>query len=107
MKRGIEVMKLSLRFEKMIAARKLEETSKTMSDGDILSELFARYNSYKANSALRRWQITTDQQSAIIGVILGMTHESRMLIRAHLDFNKYDESGHSTTNLTFFPHPSI
>ena len=94
-------MKLSARFEKLIAERRVQEVDKTQADSDILSELIAKYNQFKANSALKRWQITPDQHSAILGMIVGMTYEARELVRAHLDFNKYKESGSSALFVCF------
>lgn len=89
-----EIMKVALRFEKLIQERKAQESTKTQTDGDILNDIICSYNSFKANTALKRWQISPDQHSAILGVIVGMSHESRQLVRAHLDFNKWEESGY-------------
>lgn len=88
-----KVMKCSLRFEKLMAERRCSEDAKSMTDEELLAELVAKYNSYKANSALTKWQISPDQHSAMLAVICGMTGESRQLVRAHLDFNKWEESG--------------
>ena len=86
-------MKCSLRFEKLMAERKCSEDAKSMTDEELLAELVAKYNSYKANAALTRWQVSPDQHSAMLAVICGMTSESRQLVRTHLDFNKWEESG--------------
>ena len=86
-------MKCSLRFEKLLAQRKAQGSFENMNDQDILQELVTKYNSFKATAALRRWQITPDQANAMVGVIIGMTMESRSLIRQHLDVNKWDENG--------------
>ena len=88
-----QVMKLSMRFEKLIAERKCQEAGKGQTDADILAELVQKYNGFKANAALKRWQISPDQHSAILGVICGMTFEARQLVRVRLDFNKWEESG--------------
>jgi hypothetical protein len=92
-------MKLSQRFELLIAERRLQEASRNQTDGAILQDLVSKYNQFKANSALKKWQISPDQYAAILGVIEGMTFESRQLVRAHLDFNKYEESGYFDSNL--------
>ncbi|CAK9066939.1 unnamed protein product [Durusdinium trenchii] len=94
-----DVMKLAATFEKLIAERRKEEKYRDVSVADILGELVKDYNSYKANAALKRWQLTPDQQSAISGVINGMSAEARQLVRQHLDFNKYDESGYNESLL--------
>lgn len=89
----VEVMKLAARFEQMMRDRRHDESTKDLNDEELLSMLIQRYNSYKANSALRKWQLNADAQAAIFGVIRGMCPEARALVRAHLDFNKYTESG--------------
>eukprot|EP00435_Cladocopium_sp_Y103_P042610 s1532_g11.t2 len=78
-------MKLSQRFELLIAERRLQEASKHQTDGDILHELVAKYNDFKANSALKKWQISPDQLAAILGVIEGMTFEARQDYMQDLD----------------------
>ncbi|CAK8995946.1 unnamed protein product, partial [Durusdinium trenchii] len=85
-------MKLAARFEQMMRDRRHDESTKDLNDEELLSMLIQRYNSYKANSALRKWQLNADAQAAIFGVIRGMCPEARALVRAHLDFNKYTES---------------
>ena len=95
-------MKLSQRFELLIAERRLQEASRNQTDGEILQDLVSKYNQFKANSALKKWQISPDQLAAILGVIEGMTFESRQLVRAHLDFNKYEESGYLIAKYIFF-----
>ena len=70
------------------------EECKEMKDEEILQMIIQRYNNYKANSALKKWQISPDQQSAISGIIWGMCPTARLLVKQHLDFNKYDESGY-------------
>lgn len=62
----------------------------------MLSMLISRYNDYKANSAIRRWQISPDQQAAMWAIIIGMDETSRNLVRSHLDHHKWEESGHLT-----------
>ncbi|CAK9079982.1 Uncharacterized protein SCF082_LOCUS38149 [Durusdinium trenchii] len=94
-----EVMKLAARFEQMISERRRLEEYKDVNDEELLSSLISRYNSYKANAALKRWQVNGDQQSAILGIITGMCSEARALVRQHLDFNKYEESGYLTEQL--------
>lgn len=91
-------MKLAARFEQMISERRRLEEYKDVNDEELLSSLISRYNSYKANAALKRWQINGDQQSAILGIITGMCSEARALVRQHLDFNKYEESGYLTVS---------
>lgn len=96
-------MRCAARFEQLMAERKATVASENLNDQEILTELFQKYNGFKANSALKRWQISADQQSAISGVILGMCEEARALVRAHLDFNKYEESGRLPLVLVFMP----
>lgn len=88
-----KVMKLAARFELLIQQRRQCAECKDQSDEEILSMLIQRYNSFKANAALKLWQLNGDAQSAIFGIISGMSTEARSLVRQHLDFNKYEESG--------------
>lgn len=62
----------------------------------MLVEMIEKYNGYKANSALKKWQINPDQRQAIWAIIIGMDETSRSLLKAHLDHNKWEESGPST-----------
>ncbi|CAK9089330.1 unnamed protein product, partial [Durusdinium trenchii] len=86
-------MKLSQRFELLMHERRSKAGSENISDQDLLSEIIERFNDFKSNAALKRWQITPDQTAAIQGIVLGMTEDSRNLVRSHLDFEKYEESG--------------
>lgn len=88
-----EIMKCALRFEKLILERRRTESCKDQNDQELLQDIVSRYNGYKATAALKRWQIGPDMMSAILAVICGMCAEARQLVRLHLDFNKFDESG--------------
>lgn len=90
-----QVLKVSLRFEKLLQQRKASEDGKTMNDSEILADIVKKYNDFKANAGIRKWQISPDQHLAIWGVICGLTSDSRDLLRSHLDFNKWEESGPS------------
>lgn len=90
---NFQVLKLSMRFEKLLAERRGLESSKDLNDSEILGELIQRYNSFRANNAIRKWQISADGQAAIFAVIVGLCEPSRQLLRAHLDHNKWEESG--------------
>lgn len=86
-------MKLASRFERLLKERRECSTSHGKNDDELLSELVSKYNSYKANAALKKWQISSDTQVAIWAIILGMDEVSRSLLRSHLDHNKWEESG--------------
>lgn len=73
-----------------------QESARELNEGEILQELVQKYNGFKANSAIRRWQISPDQQSAIWCIIIGLDEASRNLLRNHLDHNKWEESGKAT-----------
>ena len=98
-----DILKCSLRFEQLLIERKA--ISRDQNDSEILAELIAKYNSFKANAAIKKWQISPDAHQAIHGIIVGMTSESRALIRSHLDYNKWEESGHLDyyNNIHFAP----
>ena len=64
-----------------------------LTDSDLLAQLVDRYNNFRSNVAIKKWQISDDMRRSIEGIILGMTPLSRSLIRAHLDHNKWEESG--------------
>lgn len=84
---------MSMRFEKLMAEHRYNATTADMTDSDLLALLVERYNNFKSNVAIRKWQISDDMRRSIEGIILGMTPLSRSLIRAHLDHNKWEESG--------------
>ncbi|CAE7889335.1 unnamed protein product [Symbiodinium microadriaticum] len=66
---------------------------------DILAELVEKYNSHQANAAIKRWQVSPDMHQAMIGIIIGLDKQSRDLLRSHLDYNKWEESGYSAALL--------
>eukprot|EP00438_Fugacium_kawagutii_P018576 Skav220207 [mRNA] locus=scaffold2858:206317:210868:- [translate_table: standard] len=74
-----DILKCSLRFEKLLMERK--QTCSDLNDTEILADLVAKYNGFKANSAIKRWQISPDAHQAIHGIIVGMSDEARALIR--------------------------
>lgn len=84
---------MSLRFEKLMAEHRFNETAADLTDSDLLAQLVDRYNNFRSNVAIKKWQISDDMRRSIEGIILGMTPLSRSLIRAHLDHNKWEESG--------------
>jgi len=65
------VLKVSLRFEKLLQQRKASEDGKTMNDSELLADIVKKYNDFKANAGIRKWQINPDQHLAIWGVICG------------------------------------
>ena len=86
-------MKVSLRFEKLMHQRRCQPDAERLNDAELLGEIVTKYNSYKANKALKRWQVTPDKHQAMLGIIVGMCPTARDLVRAHLDFNKWESSG--------------
>ncbi|CAK9053859.1 Uncharacterized protein SCF082_LOCUS29314 [Durusdinium trenchii] len=98
------VLKLAARFERLIKERQLCESAKEKNEEELLSDLICKYNSFRANSALRKWQITSDGHQAVWCIIIGMTETSRSLLRSHLDHNKWEESGYSKTILRLKRH---
>ena len=88
-------MKLAARFEMLVHARRAGGTAGELNDKELVQDIISKYNSYKANVALKKWQISSDQQSAVCSVICGMRPEARQLVRDHLDYNKWEESGTS------------
>ncbi|CAK9084683.1 unnamed protein product, partial [Durusdinium trenchii] len=98
------VLKLAARFEGLIKERQLCESAKEKNEEELLSDLICKYNSFRANSALRKWQITSDGHQAVWCIIIGMTETSRSLLRSHLDHNKWEESGYSETILRLKRH---
>ena len=93
---------MSLRFEKLMAECKLKESFADLSDVELLAMLIDKYNNnFKTNAALRKWQINDDMKRSIEGIIIGMTPTTRAIIRTHLDFNKWEESGPSSTQICY------
>lgn len=90
---NFKVLKMATRFEMMLKARMQTEAAQTQNEGEMLQTIVARYNSYRANAAIRKWQISPDQYQAIWCIIVGLDEISRSLLRSHLDHNKWEESG--------------
>lgn len=90
-----KIMQLSLRFEKIMHQRRLQPEYEKMSNEDLLSSIMSSYNDFKANAAIKRWQLSNDQYQAMTTIICSMCQGARDLIRQHLDFEKYEESGTS------------
>lgn len=86
-----DLLKTALRFETLLNERR--KTCSDKNDSELLDELITKYNGFKANAAIKKWQVSPDAKTAIEGIIVGMTEETRGLLRAHLDFNKWEESG--------------
>lgn len=49
---------MAQRFEKLLAERRRQPEYKDMTEVEILHELVEKYNNYKANSAIKRWQLS-------------------------------------------------
>ncbi|CAE8614368.1 unnamed protein product [Polarella glacialis] len=64
-----------------------------------LKKLFEAYNGFKANVAISKWQLSEDFMAGIINVIVGMSDESRQIVRGHLDFNKWEHSAYNESLL--------
>lgn len=88
-----KVLKLASRFEMLLKERQQTESGREQNESELLNELVSAYNSYRANAAIKRWQISGDQQAAIWCIIIGLDDTSRCLLRSHLDHNKWEESG--------------
>lgn len=97
-----KIMKCAARFEKLLHERRASETTRDMNDKELLEDIVAKYNGYKATAALKRWQIGPEGVNALLAVICGMCHEARQLVRMHLDFNKYEESGCLPRSIFYF-----
>lgn len=87
-------MKLSLRFEILLKEQRCLPENDGLNDGELLKQIVDRYNSYRANTAIKRWQLSGDQLQAISNIVTGMCQDARDLIRVHLDFEKWEESGY-------------
>ena len=86
-----DILKTALRFEKLLAERK--QYVSDQNDSEILADLVQKYNNFKANSAIKKWQVSAEGHQAIWAIIIGLDATSRTLIRQHLDHNKWEESG--------------
>lgn len=67
---------MATRFEKMLKARQQDESCKEMDESELLHSIIARYNAYRANAAIKKWQITNDQAQAMGCIICGLYEES-------------------------------
>lgn len=63
---------MSLRFEKLMAEHRFNETAADLTDSDLLAQLVDRYNNFRSNVAIKKWQISDDMRRSIEGIILGM-----------------------------------
>lgn len=88
-----QVLKLASRFEALLKEQQAHESSRSQNESELLAEIIGRYNAFKANSAIKKWQISADQSAAIWCIIIGLDETSRSLLRSHLDHNKWEESG--------------
>ncbi|CAK9079157.1 unnamed protein product [Durusdinium trenchii] len=88
-----DILKTALRFEQLLVERR--RTSSDMNDSEILAELVTKYNQYRANAAIKKWQVSADGHQAIWAIIIGLDEISRSLIKQHLDHNKWEESGYN------------
>ena len=92
-----DILKTALRFEKLLNERKL--ASHDQNDSEILADLVQKYNDFKANAAIKRWQVSPEAHQAIWSIIVGLDETSRSLVRQHLDHNKWEESGSTAFKL--------
>eukprot|EP00435_Cladocopium_sp_Y103_P037820 s127_g10.t1 len=83
-----EALQMSMRFEKLMAEHRFNETVADMTDSDLLAQIIERYNNFKSNVAIRKWQISDDMRRSIEGIILGMTPITRSLIFITAGYNE-------------------
>ena len=63
------MLKVASRFEILVNQRKGMEEFKDMNTMEILQSIAGRYNQYKANAALKKWQLSPEFVNAIAGII--------------------------------------
>eukprot|EP00435_Cladocopium_sp_Y103_P054918 s717_g18.t1 len=88
-----DVLKMATRFEMMLKERMKSEAARDQNESEMLQTTVSRYNSYQANAAIKKWQISQDQFQAMWCIIVGLDEISRSLLRSHLGHNKWGESG--------------
>ncbi|CAK9003618.1 unnamed protein product [Durusdinium trenchii] len=94
-----QALQMSLRFEKLMVEERFKVSLEEKTDVELLGMLIDRYNTYKSNLAIRKWQISDDMRRSIEGIVIGMTPTTKRLIRSHLDFNKWEESAYNESIL--------
>lgn len=57
------------------------------------TRLFEEYNSQRSAAAIRKWQLSEEYKISIRNLIFGVCDRVRGLMRAHLNFNKWEQSG--------------
>ena len=87
------MLKVASRFEILVNQRKGMEEFKDMNTMEILQSIAGRYNQYKANAALKKWQLSPEFVNAIAGIIFGVCPLARQELQNHLNHNKWAESG--------------
>lgn len=60
-----EALQMSLRFEMLMSEYRRTSTNSDLSDVDLLHSLMDRYNNYKSNTAIRKWQLSDDMKRSI------------------------------------------
>ena len=94
-----QALQMSLRFEKLMVEERFKVSLEEKTDVELLGMLIDRYNTYKSNLAIRKWQISDDMRRSIEGNVIGKTPTTKRLIRSHLDFNKWEESAYNESIL--------
>lgn len=89
----LKALQMSLRFEKLMAEQRALESSAALNDQELLYSIIERYNNFRGVAGIKRWQISDDMKKSIEGIVIGITDDSKALLRSHLDFNKWEESG--------------
>ncbi|CAE8651941.1 unnamed protein product [Polarella glacialis] len=94
-----DLIRTALRFEKMLMHSAGDPSYQNLSQEAHLKKLFEAYNGFKANVAISKWQLSEDFMAGIINVIIGMSDESRQIVRGHLDFNEWEHSAYNESLL--------
>ena len=79
-----KVLKISKWFEKLLHEPKITEDGKTMNDKD-----------FRARGGIVGGKY---HQAAILGIMMGLTEDSRAMLQSHLDIKKWEESDASVSN---------
>ena len=91
------LLQQALKFAAVIADRKKQDATNDQSVDDWVNQVVGEYNDQKTVIGVKQWQISEDSRRSIVNLLIGTTDEVRGVIKGHLNFHKWKESG-ATSN---------
>jgi hypothetical protein len=99
------LLQQALKFAAVIEDRKKKDPTNDQSVDDWVNQVVGEYNNQKTVVGVKQWQISEDSRRSIVNLLIGTTDETRGVIKGHLNFHKWKESGGtSQTHITPLPN---